>query len=91
LNWEVLGRQIATFVFRLGGSWRSSSRAALLSVYGRYKGQAFSHGTEPGWLNLVLDQVLVRRDKPRQVEQVSCRKIMIRDVWLQGTKKCKTK
>jgi len=34
LNGEVFGRQIETLVFGLCGSWRSSSRAAVLSVHG---------------------------------------------------------
>jgi len=56
-----------------------------------YKGQAFSRSTEPGWLNLILDEGLVHSEKPRQVATLVCRNFVIRDVWLKRTKKCKSK
>ena len=61
------------------------------SIRPLYKGQAFSRSTEPGWLNLILDEGLVHFEKPRQVATLVCRNFVIRDVWLKRTKKCKSK
>ena len=35
MNGDVFSRQIATLVFELCRSWRSSNRAAVLGMYGR--------------------------------------------------------
>ena len=51
-----------------------SSRAKTIDY--RYKGPGFSHGTEPGGLELILDEVLVqcnRKDISREKIFESCR------------------